>query len=293
VGASHVAPQRPGVELRESQLRLSIGVMFGPQIMPMSNRRVMLGSVVVAVVAVAAAVLLLPSLPASTGARAPGSLITAASAGTTPKVHSHAWGISAGPTTKAVLPNTTSGSDLFVFVGYINSLIGGGTISSVSDSLGNTFVLIATTGFSENHTEAVYLASNLTASNRMTVTVAFSGGATTQGGSVAAIDVAGTSTSHVNLKAQHSGVGLVASIVTHTGHTGDLFLFGVSGQSKDANFTAGYHEHLLNTAGADAGPFTDGEGFGTFSETGPTGLFGMEAGLANSAVWDAVLIGIS
>jgi hypothetical protein len=208
------------------------------------------------------------------------------------RVHSHAWGISTGPTTSTGSMSVPAGSDVFVFVGFINARIGGGSISSITDSSGDAYAQVATTGFANNHTESLFLAKDVPAASALTVSVSFAGGAATQGGSVAAVDVVGAAGSPINVKAKDSGVGSVASVGLETTSSGDLFLLGVSGQAKIANMTAGNHEHLLNTAGATAGPFTDGEGFGTFTAKGETGVFALAAGLDHAAVWNGIVVGI-
>jgi hypothetical protein len=228
----------------------------------------------------------------SSGA-APHAAIAAASAGSSSvRVHSHAWGISSGPTTTTGGFAVAAGSDIFVFVGFVNSWIGGGVISEVTDSSGHVYTQIMTTGYAKNHTESLFLTKDVGAASHLKVSVTFAGGDTTQGGAVAAIDVVGQAKSPIDVKAKLSGVGSVAYVGLETSTPGDLFLFGVTGQSKIANVTAGSGERLLNTAGADAGPFTDGEGFGTFSTAGETGPFALAAGLHNAAVWNAIVVGI-
>jgi hypothetical protein len=207
-------------------------------------------------------------------------------------VHSSAWGISAGPKTTTGAFNVAAGSDVFVFVGYINARIGGGTISKITDSSGNVYRLLSTTGFADNHTQTLFMAKNVAAASALKVSVTFSGGATTQGGSVAAIDVTGQAGIPIDVKGTSHGAKDIGSVALDTGTSGDLFLVGVSGQAKIANVTAGNGEILLNTAGADAGPFTDGEGFGTMYTSGETGLFGLAFGLQNSAAWAAIAVGI-
>jgi hypothetical protein len=208
------------------------------------------------------------------------------------RVHSHSFGISTGPTTTTGGLGAAAGSDILVFVGFSNAIIGGGSISSVTDSSGNSYKQIVTTGFENNHTESLFLAKDVPSASGLAVSVTFAGGATTQGGTVAAIDVVGLSNSPVDVKAKHSGVGSIASVALQTTSTSDLFLFGVSGQGKIANVTAGDHERLLNTSGGTVGPFTNGEGFGTFSTSGETGVFALAAGLAHAAAWNGIVVGL-
>jgi hypothetical protein len=213
---------------------------------------------------------------------------------TGPKVHSHAWGISAGPVTSTGKFDVAAGSDIFVFVGYINGIIGGGRITAVNDSAGNSYHLVATTGLVNNHTQTLYMAKDVAAASGVRVSATFGYGDTVQGGSVAAIDVVGTAGSHpIDVKKMFHGTKDFGYTALDTNATGNLYLIGVSGQAKIANVTAGYHERLLNTAGADAGPFEDGEGFGTMTTSGETGVFAVGFGMENAAVWSAIVVGIS
>jgi hypothetical protein len=207
-------------------------------------------------------------------------------------VHSHGWGISSGPTTTTGKFNVAAGSDIFVFIGYINAIIGGGVISSITDTSGNVYHLVASTGLADNHTQTLYVAKDVGAASHLKVSVTFAGGDTTMGGSVAAIDVVGAASSPIDVKAKGHGVHDLGSVTLSTTSVGDLFLIGVSGQAKIANVTAGYQEQLINTAGADAGPFQDGEGFGTMWASGETGDFAFAFGLQNAAVWSAIVVGI-
>jgi hypothetical protein len=179
-----------------------------------------------------------------------------------------------------------------VFVGFVNEQIGGGSVSSVTDSIGDTYTLIASSGNSENHTENLYVAEPAAQTTAVSVSVTFSGGATPLGGSVGVIDVAGPGTLSIDGDNWANGVGDIASVVVPTIHTHDLMVFGVSGQWKDEPFAPAAGETLLDTGGNTSGPFEDGESIGTFSatENGSTAL--LSATLTSPAVWNAIGVGI-
>ncbi len=205
-------------------------------------------------------------------------------------VHSHAAAISTGPNTTTPGFGAPSGSTLFVFVGYVNQEIGGGYISSITDSKRDAFWLVTSTDDDQNHTEVLYEAHHSGASvPHLTVTVRFKGGDTVMGGAVAAIDVVGAPTSGTNQSyAATGGSGTHASVPVGGSVKSDLFLLGVMGQARAAAMTAGAHEHLFETAGATAGPFEDGMSYGIFSSTDRSGAFNLTATLNGSSVWDGV-----
>ena len=207
-------------------------------------------------------------------------------------VYSHAWAISTGPTTTTPWMSVLAGSVVYLFVGYVNVEIGGGYVAAISDTAGDTYSYVTSTGFAQNHTEDLYLSGSIVQNTTLDVSVSFSGGVTTMGGSVAAVDVAGTGTPTVDGVYSGSGVGGAASVQVKTNTSDDLLLLGVSGQWKDAPFTPATGETLLDTGGNTAGPFEDGMGFGTFSasEVGTSAV--LSAQLNNSAVWNAIGLGI-
>jgi hypothetical protein len=234
-----------------------------------------------------------PHAPSVVGPAAP---LTAAMAGTTPSVHSHTWADNHGPTTTTPGVDIARGSTIFVFVGYVNSIDGGGGISSLSDSSGNGFTEVTTTGYAENHTETLWVALNASPARHDKVSVTFSGGDTTQGGSVAVVDVVNSGETSVDFETnQNSGYGSTAAVSYTASGSHELFLFGVSGDGRDAPLTAGVaHEKRLNTGSADAGPFQDGMGFGTFSLKPHPGVFSAVANLPSGqqGVWNAILVEI-
>ncbi len=225
--------------------------------------------------------------PAQVGAAA---LRTAGTDSVDATVHSHAAAISTGPNTTTPGFGAPSGSTLFVFVGYVNQEIGGGYISSISDSKRDAFWLVTSTDDAQNHTEVLYEAHHSGASvPHLTVTVRFKGGDTAMGGAVAAIDVVGAPTSGTNQSyAATGGSGTHASVPVGGSVKSDLFLLGVMGQARAAAMTAGAHEHLFETAGATAGPFEDGMSYGILSSTDRSGAFNLTATLNGSSVWDGV-----
>ena len=207
-------------------------------------------------------------------------------------VYSHTWAISSGPTTTTPGVRVLEGSAVYVFVDYVNTEIGGGYVSSITDTAGDTYVLVSSTGYSQNHTEDLYVAEPVLQNTTLSVSVSFAGGATQMGGSVAVVDVAGSELPTVDGLNTETGVGQIASVEVQTNHSNDLLLLGVSGRWMDAPFAPATGETLLDTGGNTAGPFEDGVGFGTFSasETGMSA--GLSAQLNNSALWDAIGVGI-
>jgi hypothetical protein len=185
-----------------------------------------------------------------------------------------------------------AGSVVYLFVGYVNAEIGGGYVTSISDTAGDTYSIVTSTGYAQNHTEDLYISEPVPQNTTLTVSVSFYGGATTMGGSVAAVDVAGTGTPTVDGVYSESGVGGIASVGVQTNTSNDLLLLGASGQWKDAPSTPATRETLLDTGGNTAGPFEDGMGFGTFSATESGTAAGLGAQLNNSAVWNAIGVGI-
>ncbi len=207
-------------------------------------------------------------------------------------VYSHTWAVNSGPTTTTPSMSVLAGSVVFLFVGYVNGEIGGGYITSISDTAGDSYSIITSTGYAQNHTEDLYASEPVSQNTTLNVSVSFSGGVTTMGGSVAAVDVAGTGTPTVDGVYSESGVGGTSSVGVLTNTSNDLLLLGASGQWKDAPFTPATGETLLDTGGNTAGPFEDGMGFGTFSasEVGTSAV--LSAQLNNSAVWNAIGLGI-
>ena len=89
-----------------------------------------------------------------------------------------------------------------------------------------------------------------------------------------------------------SGLGSLDIVGPVTPQDGDLSILGVSGAAKDAPYSAGSHERRTSTGDGDSGPFTDGEGYGTFSSADRTGTFTVAATLNPSAAWNALVVGI-
>jgi hypothetical protein len=201
-------------------------------------------------------------------------------------------GGSPADTTTTPTVNVLGGSVVFLFVGYVNPLIGGGEIVSITDTAHDSYSFRASTELATNHTEALYTSGPIVATTTLNVTVTMGGGATPMGSSVALIDVNGSSAPQPDGIATQSGVGVGASVSLFTNHTGDLILLGVSGQEKDSPFSAGAGETLLDTAGNTTGPFEDGMGLGTFTATATAKGTSLSATLANAAVWNAIAVGI-
>ncbi|HEY1198554.1 MAG TPA: hypothetical protein VGG32_07500 [Thermoplasmata archaeon] len=208
-------------------------------------------------------------------------------------VHSHAWALTTGPTTTTPLVNVLAGSAAYLFVGYVNPEIGGGVVSSITDTVGDTYSLVISTGYVQNHTQDLYVAEPIQQTTSLSVTVTFSGGATPMGGSVALVDVTGSGLPAVDAVYMQSGAWTgTASVAVVTTHSNDLLLLGVSGMGRDAPFAPATGETLLDTSGNTSGPWEDGTGFGTFATTeSGTGAF-LSATLATPAEWTAIGVGI-
>lgn len=211
----------------------------------------------------------------------------------TASVYSHAYAISSGPSTTTPAVNVRSGSEVFLFVGYVNSEIGGGSVLSITDSLGDVYNPVLSSGSAQNHTEALYTAGPVPSAGSLRVNVTFGGGTSTMGGSVALVDVVATvGAPKVDVVYTEAGVGAVASINVSTTLPDDLLLLGVSGSQSAAPLAPASDETLLDTAGGTTGPSTEGEGFGTFSapESGPRTE--LSATLASPTEWAAIGVGI-
>jgi len=207
-------------------------------------------------------------------------------------VYSNASAVSAGPTTSTPTFPVVIGSAVFVFVGYSNEIIGGGSVTSVTDSLGDTYSQVTSTGLEENHSEDLYVAEPIPANASLTVSVTFSTGATTLGGSVSAIDVNGTAIPFVDGSAADSGWGGPAYASFSTENANDLLLFGFSGQGKDTPFSPTSPATLINTGNGTSGPFTNGEGYATYAVTETGTSAQLSADLANPAVWNGIGVGL-
>ena len=211
----------------------------------------------------------------------------------TVSVYSHAAIVTSGPTTTTPSVRVLAGSVVYLFVGYVNSLVGGGYPSNITDTLGDSYVAVTSTGVPENHTESLYETGPIVENVTLNVSVTFAGGATTMGGSVALVDVAATSgVPTVDEFNTESGSGGIASVVINTAYVGDVLLFGVSGQQKDSPFVPGVNETLLDETNNTSGPFEDGESIGTFNATEVGSAALLSAVLAHPAVWNAIAVGL-
>ena len=189
--------------------------------------------------------------------------------------------------------SVAAGSSVFVFVGFVNAEIGGGEIGAITDTAGDSYFALSSTGFAENHSEELFVSEPIHAATTLAVSVTMTGGSTAMGCAVAAIDVVGSDSPAADGIVEQSADGAFASVTLTTGHANDLVLLGISGQQRDAPFAPTSGETLLDTTGNTTGPFEDGEGFGTFAavETGNT--ISLSSTLANPAVWVAIAVGIS
>ncbi len=209
-------------------------------------------------------------------------------------VHSHSWGLADAPVLTWGM-NVTNGSDIFVFIGYVDAIGGGGTVAFVNDSVGNAYHLISEASTGTNRTESLYLATDVLGASNVILSVKFWDGGNLQGGAVEAVDVTGAGSSPINALGSNWGTnasGLVGSVSLTATAPGDLFLIGVTGQAIIADVSPGPGQTLLDTGGGLAGPFIDGEGFGTLSAYGHVGPTTFDFGLQNPAVWAAIAVGV-
>lgn len=265
---------------------------MSPKVLPRAVSRVrrsalVLGLVVVSLAFVAGGAVASPS---PTAAPHPSALPAVSPV----HVHAWSWAVNAGPNTTTPALNVLKGSQLFVFVGYVNAQIGGGTITSVTDSAGIPLHHAGGTAGAVNHTEIVYSANDVKAVSALTVTVSISGGATVQGASIGVVDVLGQNTSHsIDVVETGHGTAGPAHVDVLTHNASDFFLVGISGDSKNAPYNGtAFHDHLLFTGNGTAGPFTDGESVGVFTHAAVAGPLLLGADLNQSAVWAAVAVGI-
>lgn len=219
-------------------------------------------------------------------------ILTPASSHAAPTIVSHT-GIVTNSTPVVTSPiDASSGSLVLVFVSYINEEIGGGTIQEITDSLGDQYTLLTSTGGLLNHTESLYAAALTISDAALAVSVKISGGATPQGGSVAVVDVANANMSSVDGLGELTGLSGPATILFTAGHAGDLCLFGAAGRGFSGPYAPGPGMTLLDTGTADAGPFQDGVGYGTFSTTSQNTTVTMSATLNYPTYWEGIGIAI-
>jgi hypothetical protein len=191
--------------------------------------------------------------------------------------------------------SVANGSVIFLFVGYVNSMIGGGEVANVTDTLGDSYSPVLSTDLAQNHSEVLYTSSPVEAVATTSVTVSFVSENPPMGGSVAAVDVVASSGLPVIDRTDWttgpwSGT---ASVSVATPETGELLLLGVSGMGRDAPFNATANETLLDTGTNTSGPFFDGTGFGTFSAVATGSITSISATLHTAAEWEAIGVAIS
>jgi hypothetical protein len=194
-------------------------------------------------------------------------------------------GITATPTMTVVAQ-----SEIYVFVGWVNSRAFGGSVASVTDSAGDAYSLVFSTGEVQNRTEALYAAGPLTQSTSLNVSATFAGGVTAMGGSVAAIDVVPESGTILidTSSVQSSGWGGFASVNFSIPHLHDLLLFGVVGMGLAAPFAPGTVEATLDTGRNVTGPYDYDLGYATFSQVASGLTANLSAVLAAPAEWAAM-----
>jgi hypothetical protein len=211
-----------------------------------------------------------------------------------PQIVAHTGTVAGGPTVSTNPINIVPGSVLLAFVGYVNPSIGGGQISSISDTAGDSFIDLATTAYAQNHSEDIFAADPAEGSTS-SVTVSFEDSAATIGGSIGVLDITGAGSPAVVGEGQASGPGPEVAATLGACQANDLFVLGVSGQGHILPFESVQGATLLDSGSADAGPWTDGVGFGTFEAVSTNGSamdFSMTCG-NQASVWESIAVSIN
>lgn len=209
-------------------------------------------------------------------------------------VESDAW--AAGATSWVVTHPiaVTPGSTLLVFVGWVGAEVGGPSDAVVCDSTGDTFFADTTTSaVSSNHSQVMFLAFDVHGGAAVSIATNFSDTSAAAGGVVSVVDLNSSVTLSLNtlVVGSNDGVGTSASVIL-SATASSFFVFSVTGQGNAGPYAAIGTETLLATNGYfDAGPWTDGESFGTFVGTAPSGTVDYGANLASGPyVWDAIAV---
>ena len=203
-------------------------------------------------------------------------------------------GVVENATPVSTLPvSVRAGSLSLLFVSYINFEDGGGAPSLITDSLGDSYSLLTTTGQALNHTEDLYAADIASSDASFVASVTWGGGKTPQGGSVAFVDVNNSTTTSVDGVGWNAGFGATASVNLSTSQSGNLFLFGSAGRGVSGPYSPGLGESLLDTGTATSGPFEDGTGYGTFAVASTARSVTLSANLNVATGWDAIGVAIS
>lgn len=221
-------------------------------------------------------------------------VFTGPSSSTTPGpgVASHTGIVNSATPVQTSPISVASGSLVVLFLSWVNYLAGGGGPTTITDSLGDSYSYVTSSGLTYNHTEAVYVANLAAASSSFFVTVMFTGGDTAQGGSVSVVDVAHANETDIDGTNWAFNQGATASVTVVTTHTGDLVLLGAAGRGVSGPYSAVGGETLLDTGTATAGPFLDGVAYGTFATTESGGSASLSATLNTPTYWVAIGVAI-
>ena len=207
-------------------------------------------------------------------------------------VYSHASVITSTSNATTPAMSVLAGSVVYAFVAYPNARVGGVFIINQGDSIAD-LIRIASSHEAQNYTEDLFASAPIPYNTTLRVWIDFAGTSAPVGGSVAAVDVAGSGLPTVDgVNVQTGAMSGNASVNVTTAHANDLLLLGVAGPGGDAPFAATAGETLLDTGNNTTGPGENRTGFGSFSapESGTTAL--LSATLAAPGEWSAIGVGI-
>jgi hypothetical protein len=210
-------------------------------------------------------------------------------------VHSHNYAMAETQTVTTPGINAPDGSAVYVFVGFANGVIGGGTVSSLSDNLGNTYSLEAT-AVGNDHNEQLWVANSVRGGSSLTITATFtpSTAGWTYGGAIDVFDLVGAAAQSVDVVATNTGSGTATSVSLTTTHSMDVLLYGVDGRGVVYPIQPSQGATTVDSAVGTPGPLQDGLGFATLDELQPAaGPVTLGATIGTSEPWAAIGVGVA
>jgi hypothetical protein len=207
------------------------------------------------------------------------------------EVHSHSFAISTSIDLTAPAIDAPDGSALYAFVGYEIPSNGGTTPTTVYDSVGNSYTLVATADGGD-HNEELWVANNIRGSAELSITAEFPSGAG-NGGSIDVIDLVGAAAQSTDQWTTATGDSSTASTTTTSTHSMDLMLLGVVGRAVTYPITPSAGQTTVDSYSGTGGPGTDGVGFVTESALEPmAGAITLSASIGTSTYWSAIGVGV-